>query len=90
VKHNVLPCSDAYYPLQKRANGIPLNTIEYHSVSFNTIGPFNDISVELNGNLKYHSISLNGTKNPKYHSNTIQIPLKYPWTYYPLVPFNGI
>ena len=27
--------------LTKRANGIPLNTIEYHSVSFSTIGPFN-------------------------------------------------
>ena len=32
------------------------------------------------GNLKYHSIPLNGTKNPKYHSkkkhsDTIQIPL---------------
>ena len=43
-------------PLQKRAYGIPLNTIEYHSVSFSTIGPFNGISVGLggavNGNLK--------------------------------------
>jgi len=37
----------------------------------------------LNGNLKYHSIPLNGTKNPKYHSkyhsknhsDTIQIPV---------------
>ena len=70
-------------PLQKRANGIPLITIEYHSASFSTIGPFNDISVAfggtLNGNLKYHSIPLNGTKNPKYHSknhsDTIQISL---------------
>ena len=47
--------------------GIPLITIEYHSVSFSTIGPFNDISAgprgTLNGNLKYHSIPLNGTKN---------------------------
>ena len=46
-------------------------TIEYHSVSFSTIGPFNTISVRLNGtlsgDLKYHSIQLNGTKNPKYH-----------------------
>ena len=74
-------------PLQKRANGIPLITIEYHSVSFSTIGPFNDISAgfsgTLNGNLKHHSIPLNGTKNPKYHSkyhskyrsDTIQIHL---------------
>ena len=50
---------------------IPLITIEYNSVSFSTIGPFNDISAGLsgtliNGNLKYHSIPLNGTKNPKY------------------------
>ena len=70
-------------PLQKRANGIPLITIEYHSVKFSTIEPFNDISAglsgTLNGNLKYHSIPLNCTKNPKYHSKTIQIPFKYPW-----------
>ena len=41
------------------------------------------ISGTLNGNLKYRSISLNGTKNPKYHSkyhlknhsDTIQIPM---------------
>ena len=36
-----------------------------------TIGPFNDISAglsgTLNGNLKYHSIPLNGTKNTQYH-----------------------
>ena len=67
----------------KKANGIPLITIEYHSVSFSTIGPFSGFSVgfsdTVNGNLKYHSIPLNGTKNPKYHSNTIQIPFKYPW-----------
>ena len=31
--------------LQKSANDIPLITIEYHSVSFSTIGTFNDISV---------------------------------------------
>ena len=59
-------------PLQKRANGIPLITIEYHSVSFSTTGPFNDIPVGLSGtlndSLKYHSTPLNGTKNPKYHS----------------------
>ena len=58
--------------LTKRANGIPLITIEYHSVSFSTIGAFNDISAglsgTLNGNLKYNSLPLNGTKNPKYHS----------------------
>ena len=34
-------------PLQKRANGIPLITIEYHSVSFSNIGPFNDISAAI-------------------------------------------
>ena len=48
----------------KKANGIPLITIEYHSVSFSTIGPCNDILVglsgSLKGNLKYHSIPLNG------------------------------
>ena len=68
--------------LQKTANGIQLNTIEYHSVTFSTIAPFNDISIGLsgtfNGNLKYLSIPLNGTKNPIYHSknhsDTIQIP----------------
>ena len=38
-------------PLQKRAKGIPLITIEYHSVLFSTIGPFNDISVGLSGTL---------------------------------------
>ena len=60
----------------KRANG-------YHSVSLSTFGPFNDISAglsgTLNGNLKFHLIPLNGTKDPIYHSNnhsdTIQIPL---------------
>ena len=65
------------------ANGIPLITFEYHSVLFSIIGPFNDISAglsdTLNGNLKYHSIPLNCTKNPKYHSknhsDTIQILL---------------
>ena len=70
-------------PLHKRDNGIPLIVVEYHSVSFSTIGPFNDISARLsgtvNGNLKYYSIPLNGTKNPKYHSKnysgTIKIPL---------------
>ena len=56
----------------------------YHSTYYHWI-PFsiNDISAglgdTLNGNLKYHSIPLNGTKNPKYHSknhsDTIQIPL---------------
>ena len=70
-------------PLQKRANDIPLNTIEYHSVSFGTIGPFNDISVGLSvtfsGILKYHSIPVNGTMNTKYHQNTIQIRFKYSW-----------
>ena len=77
--------------LQKRTNGIQLITIEYHSVSFSTIGPFNDISVGLsgtvNGKLKYHSVPLNGTKNPKYH--TIQIPLAIippgPFKYYSVV-----
>ena len=43
------------------------------------MGPFSDILVglngTLNGNLKYHSIPLNGTRNPKYHSDTIQLPL---------------
>ena len=61
----------------------PLITIEYHSVSFSTVGQFSDISVGLsgtpNGILKYFSIPLDGTKNPKYHSknhsDTIQIPL---------------
>ena len=81
-KDHVIPY-DFLNPFQKRANGIPLNTIENHSVSFSTIGPFNDISVglsgTLSGNLKYHSIPLNGTMNPKYHQNTIQIPFKYPW-----------
>ena len=70
-------------PLQKWANGIPLITIKYHSLSFSTIGPFYDISVglsgTLNGNIKYLSVPLNGTKNPKYNSNNIQIPFKYPW-----------
>ena len=46
-------------PLQK-TNGIPLITIEYHSVSFSTIGAFNYISAGLSGtlndNLKYHSM----------------------------------
>ena len=68
-----------YRPLQNRANGIPLNTIGYHSVSFSTIGLFNGISVvlrvTLSGNLKYHSIPLTGTKNPKYHSNVLVFPL---------------
>ena len=58
-------------PLQKSANGIPLNTIEYHWIPLSTIGPFNDISAGLsgilNGNLRYHSIPLNGTLNTKYH-----------------------
>ena len=61
-------------PLHKTGNGIPLNTIEHHSVSFSTIGSFSDISVGLggtvNGHLKYQSIPLNDTKNPKYHSNS--------------------
>ena len=30
-----------YIPL-KRANAMPLIIVEYHSVSFSTIGPFND------------------------------------------------
>ena len=68
----------------KKANGMPLITIEYHSVSFSTIGPFNDISAglsgTLNGNLKYHSIPLNGTKNPKYNKIKNQIPFKYLWS----------
>ena len=72
-------------PLQKSHIGIPLITIEYHSVSFSTIGSFNGILVGLNGtlkcNLKYHSIPMNGTctRNPNYHSknhsDNIQIPL---------------
>ena len=33
----------AVIPLEKRANGKPLITIEYHSVSFSTIGAFNGI-----------------------------------------------
>ena len=61
------------------ASGMPLNTIEYHSVSFSTIEQFNGISVELigtlNGNLKYYSIPLKATNNPKipfkYHSNIL-------------------
>ena len=86
-------------PLQKiRANGIPLITIEYHLVSFSTIGPFNDISAglsgTLNGNLKYHSIPLNGTKNPNYHSknhsDTIQIPLAIIPPRIIQVPFKSI
>ena len=60
---------------------------QYHSISFSTIGPFKDISAglsrTLNGNLKYHSIPLNGTNIQnivqdiifKKHSETIQIPL---------------
>ena len=75
---------------KKMVSGIPLNTIEYHSVSFRTIRPFNDISIVLSGtfsgNLKYHSIPLNGSMNPKYHQNTIQIPLAI----YLQVPLNGI
>ena len=63
----------------QKANGIPMNTIEYHSLSFSTIGPLSGNSIGLsrtvNGNLKYHSIPLNGTKNLKCHSDTIQIPL---------------
>ena len=85
-------------PLQKCANGIPLNTIEYHWVPLSTIGPFNGISAGLsgilNGNLRYHSIPLNDTLNTKYHkknhSDTIQIPFKYHWPLYPLGPLNGI
>ena len=68
-------------PLQK-AYDVPLITIEYHSISFSTIGPFNDIlglSGTLNGNLKYHSIPLNGTGNPTYHSTNIQISFNHPW-----------
>ena len=68
--------------LTKRANGIPLITVEYHSVPFITIGPFNDtpagLSGTLNGHLRYHPIPLNGAKNPKNHHNqydTIQILL---------------
>ena len=66
--------------LHKRANGIPLITIEYHSVSFSTIGPFNYIlglSSTLNGNLKYHSIPLDKESKIllKKHSDAIQIPL---------------
>ena len=68
-------------PLHKRVNGIPLITVEYHSVSFSTIGPLHDISAglsgTLNGNLKYYSIPLNCTKNPKYNSKIIQIAFKY-------------
>ena len=77
---------------------MPLITTEYHSVSFSTIGPFSDISAglsgTLNGNLKYHSIPLNGTKNPKYHSknhsDTIQIPLAIIPSRTIQVPFNAI
>ena len=58
-------------------------TIDYHWIPFS----INDISAgfggTLNGNLKYHSIPANGTKNPKYHSkyhsknlsDTIKIPM---------------
>ena len=74
---------DSKSTLTKTANGIQLNTIEYQSVSFSTIGPFNDISVSLSGtlsgNLKYRSIPLTSTMNPKYHQNTIQMLFKYPW-----------
>ena len=84
----------AALPLPKRANGIPLITFEYHSVSFSTIGPFNGISVRLNGNLKYHSIPLNGTKNPKYHSKTLSDTIQIPLAIIPRrtiqVPFNGV
>ena len=40
--------------LTKRATGIPLITVEYHSVSFSTIGLFNDISAGLSGTLSSH------------------------------------
>ena len=77
----------------KKANGIPLVAVEYHSVSFSTIGSFNGISAELSGilnrNLNYHSIPLNGTKNPKcVHSDTIQIPLAIIPPRTIQVPFN--
>ena len=79
-------------PYTKRASGIPPITNGYHSVSLSTFGPFNDISAglsgTLNGNLKFHLIPLNGTKDPRYHSNnhsdTIQIPL----VIIPLGPFK--
>ena len=45
-------------PLQKSVNGIPFNTIQYHSIPFITIEAFNGILVGLNGSLngiwKYH------------------------------------
>jgi len=37
--------------LQKKDNGISPNTIEYHSVSFSTIGPLHAISVGISGTL---------------------------------------
>ena len=58
-------------------------TTKYHSVSLCITGPFNDVSMTLSGtlsgNLKYRSITMNDTMNPKYHQNTIHIPFKYPW-----------
>ena len=73
---------------------IPLNTIEYHWIPLSTIGPFNDISAglsgTLNGNLRYHWTVHRLENIIKKHSDTIQIPFKYHWPLYPLVPFNGI
>ena len=38
-------------PLQKSVNGIPFNTIQYHSIPFSTTEAFNGIPVGLNGSL---------------------------------------
>ena len=40
---------------------------DYHSIPFSISDISAGLSGTLNGNLKYHSILLNGTKNPKYH-----------------------
>ena len=62
MMYDVVMCNYSFEcPLQKVC-GMPLTIFEYHSVSFSTIGPFNDIlglSGTLNGNLKYHSIPVN-------------------------------
>ena len=71
ISSTCLYYKEACTPLQKSANGIPLNTIEYHWIPLSTVGPFNGISAGLcgilNGNLRYHSIPLNDTLNTKYH-----------------------
>ena len=62
-------------PFPKRANGIPLITIEYNSVSM----LFQQDSVVLSTVIKNPFNTTERYKNPKYHSkkhsDTIQIPL---------------